>query len=251
MTTRIGTFIKTPAPHVVEVLGACGLDFGLVDAEHGPFDRSNVDIMMLAARAVNWPLFVRTPDDAAATLLWALDLGAAALVVPHVDTADQAAAIVRNSRFGKNGRGFSSSPRFALYGAAGFARAVELGGVAEIFCQIESPEAVGNAAAIAAIDGVDGLVIGRADLALAMGLDRPGHPQVRDASRQVIGAAVGAGKAAVIVTGGLDEVAEFRAMGATMFIVASDHALLRSGAQALVTGWAGRRPQDSLTDPGK
>lgn len=233
---RIGTFIKTPAPHVVEVLGMCGLDFGLVDAEHGPFHRGNVDVMMLAARAVNWPLLVRTPDDAAATLLWALDLGAAGLVVPHVDTANQAAAIVRRSRFGKDGRGFSSSPRFANYGAAGFARALELGGTTEIFCQIESPEAVANAAAIAAVPGVSGLVVGRADLALAMGLDRPGHSDVLEATGLAIEAAVNAGKEAVIVTGAMDDVAGFRAMGATMFVIASDQALLRSGGQALVMG---------------
>ena len=93
-----GTFIKTAHPQVVEVLGTTGLAFGVIDAEHAPFDRNMLDLLMLAGRAASLPLLVRIPDKAGPTILQVLDLGAAGLVVPHVNTADEAASIVARAR---------------------------------------------------------------------------------------------------------------------------------------------------------
>src|SRR6266567_4212348 len=84
----IGTFIKTDSPHVVEVLGTTALDFGVVDAEHAPFDRAGLDRMMLASRACGLPLLVRVQDYTPTSIQTALDLDAAGILVPHVDSAD-------------------------------------------------------------------------------------------------------------------------------------------------------------------
>lgn len=231
---RLGTFIKTPSPHVVEILGLTGLDFGLVDAEHGPFDRGLTDIMMVAGRAANLPLMVRVPNKSPDTFLWALDLGASAIVVPHVDTETQARAVVSAARFRGGERGFSNSPRYGRYGATSVDEAIALGDQAQVFCQIESAGAVGNAAAIAAVDGVQGVVIGRADLALSMGLTRLDHPDVLAATETSIRAARAAGKDAVIVTGGVGELSGFIKMGATVSVIGSDQSFLRVGAQQAV-----------------
>jgi 2-keto-3-deoxy-L-rhamnonate aldolase RhmA len=231
---KLGTFIKTPSPHVVEILGLSGLDFGLIDAEHGPFDRSTTDVMMVAGRAAGLPLLVRTPNKAPDSFLWALDLGAAGVVVPHVDTEEQARAVVAACRYKGGERGFSNSPRFGRYGATTMAEAIAIGDVAEVHCQIESQQAVANAAAIAAVPGVASLVIGRADLALSMGLDRADHPDVLAATEAAIRAARAAGKDAVIVTGGAAELPPFARMGATLAVVGSDQALMRVGAKQMV-----------------
>ncbi len=230
---QVGTFIKTPSPHVVEILGLSGLDFGLIDAEHGPFDRGSTDLMMVAGRAAGLPLMVRVPNKNPDTFLWALDVGASALVVPHVDTAEQARAVVAGARFKGGERGFSNSPRFGRYGTTTVEEALALGDQAQVYCQIESAGAVGEVEAIAATDGVHGLVIGRADLALSMGLTRLDHPDVLAATEVSIRAARAAGKEAVIVTGTAAELPQFIRMGATVAVVGSDQSLLRIGARQM------------------
>jgi 2-keto-3-deoxy-L-rhamnonate aldolase RhmA len=116
-SSHVGTFVKTASVQVIEILAMSRLDFVVVDAEHAPFDRRDIDLMVLAGRACGLPVAVRVPDSEAATLLSALDLGAAGLVVPHVDTAEQARALVARVRFRGGLRGFSSSPRAAGYGS--------------------------------------------------------------------------------------------------------------------------------------
>src|SRR5690606_1358294 len=103
-------------PHVIEILGLTSLDFGVLDAEHAPLDRSALDLLMLAGKAAHWQLMVRIPDMASSTILSVLDIGAAGLLVPHVDTAEQAQLLVSRARYLGGERGFSSSPRAAKYG---------------------------------------------------------------------------------------------------------------------------------------
>lgn len=228
----VGTFIKTPAVQVVELLGLAGLDFGVVDAEHGPFDRAAADLMMVAGRAAGLDLFVRTADRSATSVLWALDIGAAGLVVPHVDSAQHAAELVQAARFAGGARGFSNSPRFGRYGASTIEEAMALGDRARIYAQIESAQAVAEAEAIIATPGLDGVVVGRADLALSMGLTRPDAPEVMEATRDVLALARSHGKAAIVVVGRAAEAGTFIAMGASHIIVGSDQSFLRASALA-------------------
>ncbi|MGE0350574.1 HpcH/HpaI aldolase family protein [Hydrogenophaga sp.] len=230
---QVGTFVKTASPHVVEVLGTTGLDFAVLDAEHAPLDRAALDLMMLAGRAAGLPLLVRIPDREAATVLSVLDMGAAGLLVPHVDTAEQARAVVAHARYRGGDRGYSGSPRAAGYGTLGMKQALAQGNQTLVMCQIESPEAVRNAAAIAAVDGVDGLFIGRADLALAMGLDDSKHADVSAATDQSIAAALAADKLAGVFTASVDERDRYAAAGVRWFVFGSDQSFMRQGAQAV------------------
>jgi len=235
---RTGTFIKSSSPHVVEILGLTTLDFAVVDAEHAPLDRQMIDLMMLAGRAAGLPLLVRIPDHEPATILSVLDVGAAGLLVPHVDTAAQAKDVVARARYRGGVRGFSSSPRFAGYGTFGMKAALEAGERTAILCQIESREGLEQCAAIAAVPGVDALFVGRADLALALGFDDIRAPAVTEATLAILRAARAAGKIASMFVPNTTERDQFAAEGATCFVIGSDQSLLRQAAQ----GIASRKP---------
>lgn len=249
----VATFIKTDSPQVVEVLGLCGLDYAVLDAEHAPFDRQTMDRMVFAARAVGLPLLVRVPDHRDATILSVLDLGAHGIVAPHVDSAEVAANVVAAARFVGGRRGLSLSARFGGYGSRSRAEAVAEADRSLVVCQIESAAAVEAVAAIAAVPGVGGLLIGRADLAMSMGVDGPRHPQVLAAVNRVLAVAQAQRLPVVVAVGaeGADaEVAEFAARGAQSFIVGSDQSLLRLAAGRL-RGLAGlvAGPQTSTPTP--
>ncbi|MDR3097423.1 MAG: aldolase [Paraburkholderia sp.] len=231
---QIGTFVKTGAPQIVEILGGAGLHFAVIDAEHAPFDRSTLDVMIIAARSVNLPLFVRIPDMSASAIQSALDLGASGLLVPHVDSVEQAQTLVARTRFIDGERGFSSSPRFAGYGAMGMKKAVAAGNGVAIMCQIESREGCAAAQGIANVDGVSGLFVGRADLALSFGLTDARAPEVIEATMEVLDIARRADKTPGIALGDVSECGEFAKMGAAWFVIGSDQSLLRKGALALM-----------------
>lgn len=227
-----GTFVKTTSPQVVEILGGSGLDFAVLDAEHAPYDRAALDLAMLAGRAAGLPLFVRVEERSAAAMLSVLDMGAAGVLVPHVDTEQDAREVVAHCRYVGGDRGYSSSPRAAGYGALGMKQAIAQGDRNVVVCQVESVSAVENAARIAAVPGVAALFIGRADLALSMGLDNAQDPRVLEATEGVVRAALAAGKAAGMFVGSVAEREKYRALGVCWFIHGSDQSFLRQAAQA-------------------
>ena len=229
----VGTFVKIGSPHVLEVIGTTGLDFVVLDAEHAPFDRGLLDLMMLAGRAAAIPVFVRIPEINPAWVLSCLDIGAAGLLVPHVDSVEQARAVVSMARYRGGSRGYSSSPRFAGHGSLSMSEVLERGDRAQVICQIESPRAVDCARDIADVDGVAGLFVGRADLALSMGLEDPRAPAVLESARGTLRAARDAGKLAGIHVAGNAERDAFVQEGADWFVVSSDQALLCDAVRAI------------------
>lgn len=230
---HVGTFVKTTSPQVIEILGGSGLDFAVLDAEHAPFDRAALDLALLAGRAAALPLFVRVAERGAASLLSALDLGAAGVLVPHVDTEEDAREVVAHCRYVGGDRGYSSSPRAAGYGALGMKQAIAQGDRSVVVCQIESATAVDHAARIAAVPGVDALFVGRADLALSMGLDNAQDPRVGAATERVIRASLDAGTPVGMFVGSVAERETCRALGVRWFIQGSDQSLLRQAARAI------------------
>lgn len=230
---HVGTFVKTTSPQVIEILGGSGLDFAVLDAEHAPYDRAAIDLAMIAGRAAGLPLFVRVTDRSAASLLSVLDMGAAGVLVPHVDTEQDARDVVAHCRYVGGDRGYSSSPRAAGYGALGMKQAIAHGDHNIVVCQIESVSAVDNAARIASVPGVGALFIGRADLALSMGLDNAQDARVTEATEGVIRAARAAGSTVGMFVGSTAEREKYRALGVSWFIQGSDQSMLRQAAQAV------------------
>jgi 2-keto-3-deoxy-L-rhamnonate aldolase RhmA len=160
-------------------------------------------------------------------------MGATGVLVPHVDTEQDAREVVAHCRYVGGDRGYSSSPRAAGYGALGMKAAIAQGDRNIVVCQIESVQAVENAARIAAVPGVGGVFIGRADLALSMGLDNAQDARVSEATEGVIRAALDAGKVVGMFVGSNAERDKYRALGVRWFVQASDQSLLRQGAQAI------------------
>lgn len=230
---HVGTFVKTTSPQVIEILGGSGLDFAVLDAEHAPYDRAALDLAMIAGRAAALPLFVRVAERTAAGMLSVLDIGAAGVLVPHVDTEQDARDVVAHCRYVGGDRGYSSSPRAAGYGALGMKQAIAQGDRNVVVCQIESVVAVQNAARIAAVPGVGALFIGRADLALSMGLDNAQDARVLEATQRVIAASLAAGTPVGMFVGSNAEREKYRALGVSWFVQGSDQSLLRQAAQAM------------------
>ena len=230
----LGTFIKTPHPHVVEVLASTGLDCLCIDAEHAPFDSSDVDRCILAARPAGMPILVRTPSAAPDAILNALDCGADGVVVPHIRSAAEAQMLAKCARYQPGGRGYAGSSRAAGYGSS--AMADHLGASAArtvVIAQIEDVEALDAIAAIAAIDGIDALFIGRIDLTIALGCDSPDDPRVIDAVERIVVACVTAARPIGMFISRATDVPSWRAKGVGLFLLESDHVFLRSGVAAL------------------
>lgn len=230
----LGCFVRTPSPLVVEVLGSAGLDCLCLDAEHGPWDRSALDAALMAARAAGTPALVRAPASESWQMLQALDLGAAGVVVPHVRSAEAARAIVRACRYGPGGRGFAGGLRATGYAASSIAeRLAQAARETSVIVQIEDAEALPEAGAIAAVDGVDAVFIGRIDLTVALGETDPKAPAVIEAVRAATAACRAAGTTVGMFTPDFSEIPDWRAQGATLFLLGTDHGFLRAGAQTL------------------
>lgn len=237
----LGTFIKTPAIHTTEIIGELGFDFVVIDAEHAPFDRVTIDRILLAAKAWNVAALVRVERNDPASILAALDDGAAGVLVPHVASGEQAGAVAAAARYRQGRRGFSNSPRAGGYGRAGIWEHVEKSdrAVAAI-AMIEDPEALERLDDILSTPGLDAAFIGRGDLTVALGAASVDAPEVRSAVERISAAALRAGRPLLAhvgahvdpITGG--EIRWLRSVGVTAFVVASDQGLLRrAGEQAL------------------
>jgi len=229
----LGTFIKTPVTHPVEVLGSAGLDFVVVDQEHAPIDRVSVDALVLAGRAAGIAVLVRVPGSAARDVLPPLDCGAQGVLVPHVDTGARACAIVAEARYRGGRRGFSNSSRAGGYGAAGFREHVAAGDAqSAVLAMIEDVAALEVLPEIMSVPGLDAVFIGRGDLATALGADEPTAPAVVEAAGKIAAAAREAGKPLCAHVGRLDspETGWLRSLGVSAFVVSSDQGLLRGAA---------------------
>ena len=237
-----GTFLKTPAFQLVEILALSGMDFIALDAEHAPFDRSSVDACLGIARALNFPALVRIPDDSPAQILTMLDSGATGIIVPHINTVEKAREIAKAARFGHGGRGYAGSTRWAGYATRKMPETLAQSKTETVvMAQIEEPEAVDAIDEIAAVDGIDGLFVGPADLAVCYGLTDPAAPKVRDAIRRVGEAAKKHGKCLVTFAPSTSWVPDLKALGVTMFFIASEHAFMLSEAKAVADDIRGAR----------
>jgi 2-keto-3-deoxy-L-rhamnonate aldolase RhmA len=231
----LGTFVKTPHPAVVEVLGHAPLDCVCLDAEHAPFDRSDLDVALLAARAADLPSLVRVPRGDAPEILNALDLGATGVVVPHVAHGEAARAIALACRYGAGaGRGYAGSTRAAGYGTRRMGDVLSRAN-AEIalVAQIEDAAALDAIDEIAAVDGIDCLFIGRMDLTVSLGAASPADPVVVEAVRAICAAARRHGRAVGMFTPTTAEAAQWFDAGASLFLLGSDQQWILQGAGAL------------------
>ncbi len=235
----LGTFIKTPTGHATEILGHAGFDFMVIDEEHAPFDRQTIDQVLLAARASNIAGIVRVAEPTPSNILSVLDCGATGVLVPHVASAEIARRIASAARYSGGNRGFSNSPRAGGYGARSMAAHIELSDAeTTVIAMIEDVEALDAIDDILATEGVDGIFIGRGDLAVALGAENANAPEVMKAVEHITAAARAAGKPICVMVGAAGEAGKYLPLGATSFIVSSDQGLMRRAGLEAVKAFA-------------
>lgn len=233
----VSSFIKTGHYQPVEVAGVAGLDAVVIDAEHAAFSVSDLDACLMACRAAGVAGLVRVPDTRPATLLQVLDMGAEGVLMPHVRSARDAAEIVACTRYATGVRGFSNSARAGAYGGVPMREhIVRQDESVSVICQIEDADALEQLDAIAAVDGVDCLFVGRADLAVSLRAFDLDHPSVAAGTRAALAAATRAGKAGGLFLGDGRDVPAWLAAGASLFVIGSDQSMLREGWRQTVDG---------------
>lgn len=236
----MGTFIGTAAAVTAEVCAAAGADWLLLDLEHGTGGEEQVRDVVPATGAYGVPVVIRVESAERIRLGRVLDLGAAGVMLPRLDTASDVRDALRHLRYPPYGdRGVATYNRACRFGLdpGALDRAND-----EVLCvvQIESAEAVEQAAEIAALDGVDALFVGPRDLSHDLGV--PGDfaaPAYVAALHQVRSAAAKYGKACGLLVPDGAAAAAKRAEGWTFVAIGSDSTLL---ATALATELGRARP---------
>ncbi len=224
-----GAIISRFAPDIVEIFGAIGYDFVMIDCEHGPMDLDQVEHMVRAAEVFGITPIARIPDHADSTILRFLDRGVQGIIVPHVNTREEAESIARAARYYPEGHRGVGGGRAHDYGV-GVSRDESTSWVNSqilVIPMVEETEAVENLDAILGVPGVDVLHVAAGDLGQSMG--NPGATEVRRLMSQVVpkikasGKHVGVGGNSPADAAG---VAEFIKLGAN-FVTVSAQGLLR------------------------
>ncbi|MDX2142496.1 MAG: aldolase/citrate lyase family protein [Rhodospirillaceae bacterium] len=233
--TMVGTWVKTPAPVVCEVLSLAGLDVLALDAEHAPFGRAELDGCLAICVARGMPALVRVPSAEPAHILNALDCGATGVMVPHVITPELAEAAVRASHYGRGGRGYAGSTRAAGFAGRPIGEQLSVGREhTVVIAQIEDAEALGRLDEIAAVKGIDALFVGRIDLTVSLGKTSPDDPDVIAAVEAVCAAGRQAGVAVGMFVADPPEARKWIPRGASLFVLGSDQGFILSGARGLI-----------------
>jgi 4-hydroxy-2-oxoheptanedioate aldolase len=232
---QIGLWAALADPYVTELLAGTGFDWLLIDGEHAPNDlRSTLAQLQAVAPYATHPI-VRPVRNDSAIIKQLLDIGAQTLLIPMIENADDARSAVAATRYPPLGiRGVGSA----------LARASRWNGVSDylqtaadelcVLVQVETAHALAQLDAIAAVEGVDGVFFGPADLSASMGLlGQPGAPAVREAICKGIRTIRARGLGAGVLAADPAIATEYIDAGATFVAVGSDAALLARGASDL------------------
>lgn len=230
-----GLWLNLPGMVTAEMAGRAGFDWCLIDGEHGPWDPAGIREQLIALDGTGTAAVVRVPVADDWVIKQALDLGVQTLLVPMVNSAAEAQAVVQACRYppdGVRGMGamvaragrFGGSPRYTANANDQIC----------ILVQAESGAAMDDLAAITAVDGVDGVFIGPADLGADMGFrDNLADPDLWS----IVGAGIetirAGGKAAGIIVSGVEIEARMLDLGVTFLGCGSDAMLLQSALEDL------------------
>jgi 4-hydroxy-2-oxoheptanedioate aldolase len=237
--------------YVTEALASIGFDWLLVDNEHGPNDLRSTLSQLQAVAPYPSHAVVRPVKSDVAIIKQMLDIGVQTLLLPMIDTAEQAREAVAATRY----------PPLGVRGVgAALARASRWNGVADyldraseqicVLVQVETVEGLKNLEAIANVDGVDGVFFGPVDLSASMGLlGKPGADAVRAEICKGIAAVIRAGKAAGVLAPDEKFAREYLAAGATFVAVGTDVGLLTTSARKLLSSYRGAEATQGAARP--
>ncbi|MEO0964640.1 MAG: aldolase/citrate lyase family protein [Planctomycetota bacterium] len=230
----IGPFCKTSDPSMIEAMARGGMDFVILDLEHGPNDIVNLGPLIRAAEAGGAHAVVRTgtPDQVGR----ALDLGAAAVQVPHVSDAASAQAIVQAARFAPDGqRGVCRYVRAAGFGTTDKRRYFVEANRATVIAQVEGEAGINNLNAILAVAGVDVVFVGVYDLSQSLGVTgQTDHPHVEAALHDVVERCKSAGRPVGTFVESVEDARRYRGMGVHYLCYSVDVGLIANACCSVV-----------------
>ena len=231
-----GVISPTTDPTICEYLGLAGLDFYMIDGEHGAISVSDITNMVRACEVVGCTPLARVGDLNDKLILQYLDAGVMGIMMPGVQTVKQAEQLVQAMKYPPLGNRGLGPVRAADYMMkmpqkeyVHFANEQVL-----VLPQIEDTEGVKNLKKMAQVDGVDGFIIGPRDLAMSMGFyDGPAHPEVEKMMDKIFDIVLGAGKLIGTVAGTAEQAKVLTGKGATI-ILNSVQGLLVSSAKGFI-----------------
>ncbi|GAB2983166.1 HpcH/HpaI aldolase/citrate lyase family protein [Amycolatopsis acidiphila] len=232
-----GMWVVSGSAYNAEICAGGGLDCLVFDGEHAPNDVPSLVPQLQAVAPYPVEVLVRPPVGDAVLVKQLLDIGVRNLLVPMVETAEQARGLVSAMRYPPDGiRGVGG----AFARASGWGRVPGyLAHAAEdltLTVQVESRRGLEEVKAIAAVDGVDAVFLGPADLAASLGhLGEPEHPEVLAAVEEAIGTVAASGKAACVNAFAEPTARRYLAAGARFVVVGADVTLLARGSEALAS----------------
>ena len=194
-TPFLGTFVQSAAPEFVEASAYAGFRFAAIDLEHTYYGVEKMAELVRAGEAAGLSMLARVPALDAVWIKKSLDLGTAGVIVPNIDTAEQAAEAVRLSKFTPEGiRGACPGVRANRYGAGGSEYYENANRDTAVIALVETPEGVKNFDEILRVPGLTAVFLGPVDLSVAMGLKGDlSAPEVQQALLEMVDKANRAG----------------------------------------------------------
>ncbi|WP_109097679.1 aldolase/citrate lyase family protein [Aquimarina sp. AU58] len=218
-----------------EILAGSGFDWIVIDGEHAPFDLRTIQTQLQVMAAYDVQVIVRPPVGDSVLIKQLMDMGVQSLLIPMVESASQAEELVKAMRYPPEGcRGIGT----ALARASKWNRTndyfLDANNEMCLICQVESVQGINNLEEILAVNGVDGVFIGPADLAGSMGyLGQPNHPKVKEVIVKAIQCIKTKGKTAGFLSVSKEIVNYYSEHGANMIGVGIDTLLLAKAAKGL------------------
>ncbi|WP_343593821.1 HpcH/HpaI aldolase/citrate lyase family protein [Paracidovorax wautersii] len=232
---QVGLWLSMADPYLAEVAATAGFDWLLIDGEHAPNDlRSTLGALQAVAAHASQPV-VRVAHGDTALIKQVLDIGARTLLVPMVDTPEQARAIAAATQYPPRGiRGVGS----AIARVSQWSARTDYLDIADdevcLLVQAETVQALRHLPGICAVEGVHGVFIGPADLAASMGhRGHPGHPQVQAAIEEAMRTIIASGKAAGTLTSDPALARRYLELGCTFVAVGVDVLMFANAARRL------------------
>lgn len=234
---QIGLWLGLADAYCAELAANAGFDWLLLDGEHAPNDVRGLLAQLQAIAPYSSQPVIRPPIGDPVLIKQLLDIGAQTLLVPMVESARQAGELVRAMRYPPEGiRGVGSALARASRWNSVPGYLEQADGQMCLLVQIENLAGLAELDAIAAVDGVDGIFIGPADLSASMGhRGNPGHPDVQATIEDAIARIRRAGKAAGILSADEKLARRYLEQGATFVAVGVDTTVLMRGLQALAS----------------
>lgn len=239
--TVIGCWLSLGDPLATEIAGTAGFDWLLIDGEHTPYDISKMRLQLMALEASDSHAAVRVPVGETWIIKQVLDAGAQTVLVPMVETAEQARQLVHDVRYpptGGRGVGYSGA-RCSRFGAI-----ADYGPTADdqicLLIQVENRAGIANLDDILAVNGIDGVFIGPADLSADMGhMGQLTHPKVQATIKDAINRIEDAGKAPGILATTPDFTQDALDWGARFVATGLDLLILAKSLRELAQRWKG------------